>query len=260
MSGVNSCGIGAASTIPIIVNPLPLGAGTIFGEEIVCQGEESVGYNVPEVINSESYIWTLPYGGIGNSTTNEILVNYSLVSESGNIIVKGVNSCGEGDSSVLFIDVNPLPNTPNITLNDYILYSDFPYGNQWYNQDGIINEANNQEYVVTNDGDYYVIVTQQNCSSNPSNIISVIGTEIQNTVSNENISIYPIPFSDELTIQHNGNTSILYVEIINAIGQIVLSYNFINKGIVDTRSLEKGVYVIKFSCENILKYKTVLKK
>jgi len=63
--------------------------GVIEGSATVCQGQNLVTYTVPEIENATSYIWTLPTGATGSSTTNSISVNYSISAISGNITVKG---------------------------------------------------------------------------------------------------------------------------------------------------------------------------
>ncbi len=109
VKGTNSCDDGDSSTIVIIVNPLPLAAGTISGNTTVCQGQNSVTYTVPTITNATSYVWTLPNGATGTSTTNSITVNYGTSAVSGNITVKGNNTCGDGTASTKAITVNPLP-------------------------------------------------------------------------------------------------------------------------------------------------------
>ncbi|MFZ4398655.1 MAG: T9SS type A sorting domain-containing protein [Bacteroidales bacterium] len=113
--GNNSCGDGTASTLAITVNPLPISAGTISGSPTVCQGQSGIIYTVPAITNATSYIWTLPSGATGTSTTNSITVNYGTSAVSGNITVKGNNSCGVGNSSGLAITVNPVAVIANQT-------------------------------------------------------------------------------------------------------------------------------------------------
>ncbi|MDD3644667.1 MAG: YCF48-related protein, partial [Bacteroidales bacterium] len=109
VKGVNSCGEGAISTKAITVNPLPTVAGTITGPTTVYQGQTAVTYTVPVIANATSYVWTLPPDATGSSTTNSITIDFGLTAASGYIRVKGVNSCGEGETSQMLITVNPLP-------------------------------------------------------------------------------------------------------------------------------------------------------
>jgi len=98
-----------ADQVNIVVSPLPEGAGAITGISTICQGQSSAVYSVATIPNATSYIWTLPTGATGTSTSNSITVNYSTSAVSGNITVKGHNDSGDGLSSTLVITVNPLP-------------------------------------------------------------------------------------------------------------------------------------------------------
>ena len=93
----------------IIVIDVPVAGNVITGDETVCQGQTAVTYTVPVIANATSYVWTLPPGATGSSTTNSITIDFGLTAASGYIRVKGVNSCGEGETSQMLITVNPLP-------------------------------------------------------------------------------------------------------------------------------------------------------
>ena len=88
---------------------IPSAAGTISGLQTVCQGQNTVTYTVPTVTNATSYIWTLPTGVTGTSSTNSITVNYAKTFTSENISVKGHNEWGDGTSSSIAITANLLP-------------------------------------------------------------------------------------------------------------------------------------------------------
>jgi large repetitive protein len=107
--GNNSCGAGTASTLDVTVNPLPSAAGTISGDVTVCQGQSAIIYTVPAITNATTYVWSLPSGASGSSSTNSIAVDYGTSAASGIISVKGNNGCGDGSSSILGISVSPLP-------------------------------------------------------------------------------------------------------------------------------------------------------
>jgi len=100
-----------SNTITITLPPqaIPDSAGTISGWAGVCQGKNNVTYTIPVIANAVSYIWSLPSGATGTSSTNSITVNYSDTAVSGNITVKGHNLCQDGAESFLAVTVNPLP-------------------------------------------------------------------------------------------------------------------------------------------------------
>ncbi len=84
------------------------GSTTISGDASVCVGQ-TVSYTATAIPNATSYVWTLPNGATGNSSTNIINVTFGSSSVSGNLTVKGVNSCSESSPNSKLITVNPLP-------------------------------------------------------------------------------------------------------------------------------------------------------
>ena len=109
VKGNNNCGDGSEASLQITVNPLPDQAGVISGLTSVCQGQKNVTYTVPPINNATSYIWILPNGMSGSSTTNTITVNFGSSTLPQNISVKGHNYCGDGVLSNLTINIIPLP-------------------------------------------------------------------------------------------------------------------------------------------------------
>ena len=244
----------------VVANHLPGCSGGIAGTTIVCQGQNSITYTIPPIPRATSYIWTLPSGVTGTSNTNSITVDFGIAAASGNISVKGTNMYGDGATSDLAITINALPPTPVITLNGNVIHSDAPAGNQWFNQSGIINGATNQDYACTADGDYYVIVTLLGCSSDTSNIEHIILTGFETVENNTAFNVYPVPVSDELTIENVGNSKLLNFEILNAFGQKVFNGNFVNKTVIQTDNFAPGVYIIRFENGKTSEFKKIIKE
>ena len=239
----------------------PGNAGVITGYDNFCQGNHSINYSVTSILNATTYIWTLPSGTTGSSTTNSILVNYNMNSLSGNITVRGINFCGQGDSSLLAINITPLPQKPIITQNGNSLVSSSNTGNRWYNlSSGIILSATSQTYTPTQTGDYYVIVIGNGCSSDTSNIIHFIYTGIDNSENNNSLIIYPNPVSNELTLEMIGNKEKVTFEIFNSIGQSIYKGNLIDKTTVQTSNFAPGVYVIKLNNGKVFEFKKIVKE
>ncbi len=262
VKGQNSCGDGTTSSFAVTVNPLPANAGIISGNTTVCQGENSVTYNIAEINDAISYFWTLPSGVTGTSTTNNITVDYGISALSGDITVKGQNSCGDGAISSLSIVVNTKPATPVITrnANGNILHSDAVNGNQWYKQDTLINGATNQDYTVSSTGDYYVIVTDNGCSSAQSNLMNVVIIGIESLTYNKSIKVYPNPVSNELIIEIEDGTYKRDFEILNSLGQLVYKGSVIERTVVQTTNFSRGIYLIKFENVNTFEFKEIVKE
>jgi hypothetical protein len=259
VKGINSCGDGNASTINVLVNPLPSNAGTIAGVTSVCQGQNSITYTVPIITNASSYLWTLPIGASGSSTTNSIIVNYNFNASSGDVSVSGNNGCGLGSPSLLSIIVNSKPPAPIITYNGTTFNSNAISGNQWYDENGIIAGETNQNYNTLTNGTYYCIVTLLGCESDTSNIINLNTTSFKNSELKFEFLTYPNPISNQLNIEINSNNSNLQLEILNTIGQLIYSDKISSKKTIDTSRLSSGVYYIIISGESKFMYKKVVK-
>jgi hypothetical protein len=244
---------------PDSINQLPDSAGLISGATAVCQGQKSVTYTVPVINHANLYKWTLPTGASGISTTHSIVIDFGTSAVSGNIIVKGINSYGSGTESTLPVEVRAKPTTSTITQNGNNLISDAIIGNQWYNQSGPINGAINQDYKVISSGDYYVIVTTDGCSSEPSNSLIILVQDTEITNFDRQIKIYPNPFLDELVIEIEDSKQRTNFEIINSGGQIVFKDNFFEKTIIQTSNFVPGPYLIKLESGKTFGFKKIVK-
>jgi hypothetical protein len=105
--GINVCGTGQSTSAYVNVNASPPAtAGPISGMTDVCAGTITTTYTTPVIAGATSYQWVLPPGATGSSPTNSISVTYPASATSGNITVRGINSCGNGNISSLGITVN----------------------------------------------------------------------------------------------------------------------------------------------------------
>ena len=259
VSGNNDCGNGNASNLSIIVNPLPANAEPITGLSVVCTGQNDVNYSIPIIDYATSYSWSIPDGATGSSTTNSITVDFGTSSVSGIISVNGINDCGSGITSTLAITVNEIPDTPIISENNFILHSNSPNGNQWYNQNGLINGATQQDFTVIMNGEYYDIVTLNGCISEASNSISIINVSIEPDYINK-VKIYPNPVSSELIIEIEGNNERVNFVILNSMGQVIFNGTLIEKIIIPMHGFTSGLYLIKLMNGETFELIKILKK
>ena len=125
VKGVNSCGSGNLSRLPVKVNILPLPAGTINGETSTCTNT-TVTYTVSEIPNAASYKWTLPDGATGSSNTNVISIKFGPYASTAVIQVQGVNECGDGQPSKLIILEHSLPTSGFISGDTSICQNSGP--------------------------------------------------------------------------------------------------------------------------------------
>ena len=98
----NTCGSGTASTLATTVTTsVPGVAGTITGSASVYRGQTGVAYSVGTISGATSYTWayTTGTGATINGTTNNVTIDFASTATSGNLTVKGTNSCGSGTVS-----------------------------------------------------------------------------------------------------------------------------------------------------------------
>lgn len=243
--GVNTSGNGTPSTLSVTVNSLLGATGTISGVASVCQGDNAMTYSVPDVAGAVSYLWTLPTGATGTSTSNTIVVNYGLSAVSGDVTVKGTNSCGDGGISTLNIVVNPKPATPVISNSgNNVLLSDVASGNQWYDLNGMITGATNQNYPVTANGSYHVIVSNATCASESSNTIQITNTGIADIKTNSTINIYPNPAKNQINVTVDSKLIGSTYTVKDQIGRMVLSGKMnADNFTIELGGLSGGVYL-----------------
>jgi trimeric autotransporter adhesin len=144
------------------------------------------------------------------------------------------------------------PPKPTITKEGTAtMVSSATTGNQWYDDSGPIAGQTGQKYASTKNQKFYVIVTIDGCSSEPSNSFNpMIGSIINNNLSD--IDIYPNPVSDKLTIEFSDNPKGTYTFYINNMeGREVMSGKITEpKNEIDVSIIPKGIYVVKIIYEN----------
>ncbi len=113
----NPCGSSIVQTLAVTANQVPLQPGPISGNNIVCENSTQT-YIISPVTGATSYSWSLPYGWIGNSTTNSITVTAG--SESDLIYVTANNNSCSSDVQTFYVSVNLVPPPDYINGNDNV--------------------------------------------------------------------------------------------------------------------------------------------
>jgi hypothetical protein len=250
VKGRNVCGFGTDTSLTIKLNPLPVAAGLINGPTAVCKSSTET-FKISALPGATSYIWTLPTGSTGTSSTDSISVSFGNNAASGNIKVKGVFVCGAGTERSLAITVNGIPATPIVSLNGGTLQSNAPSGNQWYYSDTVIAGATNAVYTPNVTGDYYVIVTINNCSSDTSNIVTFIPTEVKDIENRSGIKVYPNPTTGFIKISITQKLNSDYtIDLFDNAGSLLQHLNknlSLNSVEVDLSKYPAGSYLLKIS-------------
>lgn len=98
--GQNLCGNGPSVELPITIIPLVGKAPDITGPAYICDRTITYTYQVGNADNATSYIWD--YSGSGQLMSSDLktaTIRYPVSATSGNLTVKGHNSCGDGQIS-----------------------------------------------------------------------------------------------------------------------------------------------------------------
>src|ERR1022692_4486020 len=98
-----------AQTLAVTESNVPAQPAQIFGNTTVCHSSNQT-YTISPVAGATSYIWTLPSGWGGTSTTTSITV--TIGANSGTITVKAHNLCGSSPAQTLAVSVNSIPAFP----------------------------------------------------------------------------------------------------------------------------------------------------
>jgi C1A family cysteine protease len=220
----------------------------------ICEGESSqLNAYASGGTGNYTYSWT-PVSGLDNPN----IQNPVATPSSTTTYTVTVND-GNGDAtSDVTVTVNPVPETPEITQQDYTLVSNAETGNQWYDSNGAIEGATGQVYTPTATDNYYVVVTNEfGCVSEQSNVIYFIYTGIEELSST--IKIYPNPASDVLNISGLDNIQ-SSLDIIDNKGSKVISVSGFISGKIDISNLEQGIYFIRIVNDNLNIIKKIVVK
>ncbi len=259
VKGHNSYGDGVISSLFVTVDSLPSAAGTIIGNQTICQGQNSVAYIVPEIPGASSYSWSLPEGVTGTATGNSIIADYTLSSVSGRISVSARNKCGWGIPSNLAIVVNAKPPAPIISITEISLQSNVITGNQWYNLDGVLSGETDQYFTPLVSGKYFTIVNLNGCYSDPSDTFDIVISGIKHTDLLQGVKIFPNPVQDELFLQFDGNNIKTNFKLLNSIGETIFEGSFFENMKIDMSAYPNGIYIVKIDSKNSSLIKKIVK-
>jgi len=148
------------------------------------------------------------------------------------------------------VTVTPSP-TADFTFNDSGLTVDFTNNStnadtySWSFGDGNSDNTTDPTHTYSTDGGYIACLT---ASTNAGCTSTVCDTVVVSTVGIESnnlslIKVYPNPASNVVTINSN-STQLLTIEIVNVIGEIVLSSTVNGKKTIELESLVSGTYFI----------------
>jgi hypothetical protein len=162
------------------------------------------------------------------------------------------------------LTVNIVPASPVITLNNDTLQSNAPDGNQWYSNDTIITNAVSNTFIPALKGDYYAIVTLNNCSSRESSTISYFPASVNEVMDYNEISTYPNPTSGTLRIvlkdKFNSGYDVVVYNNVGVLIQTIKKSKLESNFDLDFGSYSTGIYLIRIHANDKFYESKVVKK
>ncbi len=277
-------GCDSTVTLTLTILDVPSTAGIISGNSIVCKKESNVIFTVPSITYATSYIWSLPYGSTGTSTTNTISLNFDSTAINSYLQVKGLNQCGNGNPSVKSIFVSTsVPDPANIITSSAAFQghtvcigdTNVPYTiatinntssyTWYYTGNGATINGNGNNVTISfsssaTSGDL-VVSGYNGCGDGtfspyfPINIIDCTGGIVGYNKENE-YKIYPNPVASEASISYPTLNTDNTLTVYNILGQIIFEKT-LSKGSsqtkINTNKYQSGIYKVLLRDESELK-------
>jgi len=266
-------------TVVNVINTAPPAPGSITGSINDVQGY-SYTYSVAPVAGATSYVWTMPSGWVGTSSTNSI--NLFPGASNGNICVVAVNSCGNSTPSCLHVNIVNCNTTfilyPDTTILHHYYVTDTIYGQSPYHYNWSWGDLSQNDTIAypshtyADSGVYTICLTITDntgcqstfCDSNyhimrtmnymvyvnviPHNTVGINQPELANT-----ISLYPNPTTGNVTLTYSQLSTINSHFIITDItGREVYSQqlNYSTQSTINLTKLSNGIYFWKLISGN----------
>lgn len=234
----------------LIVSPLP--SSNISGGDTLC-GENV--FTTLQVDLTGIPPWNFTYS-FGNTS---VFINnlqespyYIITADPGDYIITAIEdaNCDGTSYGTAIVRKYPIPAKPEITVIGYELISSSCCGNQWYMDDSAIPGETGQTYNTTESGQYYVVVTLNSCSSEPSEIVDlVVGID---EIAINQFQIFPNPANSVVTFHtHSAINGSLKIRLSTIEGMLVREYEFVSGQdfIIAINELSQGLYFLILSYE-----------
>lgn len=197
---------------------------SISGPASACSGNVKT-YSSEVKPGVESH-WSISNGEFVSIDDSNMVVSVKWLAEGiGRLkLVQRLVSGGCDDSTVIIVQVHPVPPKPMITRKGYVLYSSSKTGNQWFLFVNPIPGATADSIEVDTPGLYYVQVTNEfGCVSEMSDPFDFYYNSIENSI-NDVFEIFPLPATDNLSV--NSQAQIFKFKILDILGNIIIEKDF----------------------------------
>lgn len=181
----NSVSVPLSNSTPPTVSINPNGIKT------VCGGETGDSLRIVSISDSASTLWFI--NDIATDNTSDSI--FAKTEGVYKVVAKNQDGCSQS-SETYTLNISR-PNPPKLSLANGYVVAEYGSSFQWY-QDGFpIDGATEKSFLVTESGDYYVVITNElGCIAKSSSYeIKILATE------EKDFKIYPNPSKDFIKIQ-----------------------------------------------------------
>ena len=229
------------------------GMASNYDDFSICEGDSIV-------LNAQSvggiYPYTTNWSITGNS--NAIQVKPTITSAYSYTVTDGAAHFTVGEYTVTVISK---PVAPTISGLSGILSSSSVTGNQWLFNGIPINGATAQTLTPLQNGNYSVIVTQNGCFSDTSNVLVVNVTGINGLKVHNELEVYPIPTSQYVFVKNSLIDKHVRISIYDSKGTEVCykeTTELLEK--INLANLNSGIYLVKLTNGTEVYYKKIIKE
>lgn len=203
-------------------------------------------------VNATSFLWSFP-GAVPN-TSIDVNPTGICYNTPGNYAVTLIADNAIGSDTLTlnnYMTVFPFPPPQGIAQSGDTLFANAgAISYQWYFGGNIIPGATDFFYVATQSGDYGVVATDlNNCEVEA--VINDVVAEVENTVSDNELQIFPNPTQGKLEIRHLKKGKQAKISVYDLPGKMVFT-GYLNGAdfrnpTVDFTFLPPGIYIARIS-------------
>ena len=236
---------------------------TVYSNTITITGGAASARDTTQdtICQGESYLW-------GNNTYTTAGTYFDTIATSGGCDSIRVLQLFSHPIPIVIANIGPGEDT--IPVNGTVNFD--PNGSnasnyEWDFGDGNTSTLNTVSHTYTAPGVYTVILRGDlifGCSAYDTVTIVVEGNPgVEELMNNDRLGVYPNPVADMLTIEFNGDQSVIEeVQLVDAKGNVVFTNVYDSKAritTIDFSNYERGVYFVRVRGEQLNKHVRVIK-
>lgn len=190
-----------------------------------------------------SYAWTPAFGV---SDTTVACPTFGPTSST-TYTVFGTDANGCTSTDTFTLSLYPPPAVPVISQNVSVLTSTAASSYQWYYNGNPINGATNQSYTPSQNGQYYVVITDANGCTAFSSTFTMADVSV-NEMAGAELYLYPNPNDGSFTLVFDQQGRNGMISVLDLAGKIVYSENVDagNSNRIDLElNLAPGIYFVQ---------------